>query len=231
MSSVRDLGVTLQSNGRYDLHIQEKVSKASQLCGWILRTFETKEKDQILTLYKSLILPHLECCSIIWSPASVGELQKMERIQRLVTRNIRGMRHLSYWERLSRLSLHSIERRFERYQIIYVFKNLHDLTPNQGLKFSANPRTGIKCQVIVPPRNQKKCVRAMQSSFVLNRAPSLYNCLPKELRCLYDHEKNPLDKFKSALDEYLKSVPDQPTISGLSRPSNSNSVLDQKYYV
>ena len=62
VSTVRDLGVTLQCNGRYDQHIQERVSKASQMCGWMLRTFETREKTPILTLYKSLILPLLDYC-------------------------------------------------------------------------------------------------------------------------------------------------------------------------
>ena len=165
----------------------------------------------------------------MWSPSTVRGLQKIEKIQRLVTRNIQGHRHLSYWERLSRLNLHSIERKFERYQKIYVFKCLHELVPNPGLNFTLNPRTGIHCQVIVPQRNQKKCVRALQSSFVLNKAPSLYNCLPKELRSEF-HDTKPLIVFKNALDDYLKKVPDQPTIAGLARPSNSNSILDQKYY-
>ena len=231
VSSTRDLGVILQSNGKFDQHIQEKVSKASQLCGWIFRTFKTRDKLSMLTLYKSLILPHLDYCSLVWSPSSVGDLQRIESVQRLLTRNIEGMRHLSYWDRLKRLNLHSVERRFERYKIIFVFKCLHDLVPNPGISFNSNPRTGIYCHIIVPPRGQKKCVRSLQSSFVLNRAPTLYNCLPKDLRVMFNDETNPLDKFKTALDDYLKKIPDQPTVSGLSRPSNSNSIPDQKYYM
>ena len=183
----------------------------------------------ILTLYKSLILPLLDYCSLIWSPSSACDLQKMERIQRLVTRSITGFRSLTYWERLQRLKLHSIQRRFERYQKLYVFKCIHELFPNPGLKFSENLRTGIFCQVIVPPRCQKKCVKAMQSSFVMNRAPTLYNSLPKYLRVVYN-VSNPLAMFKNDLDEYLSVIPDQPTIAGLSRPANSNSITDQKYY-
>ena len=118
--SIKDLGVTLQDDGKYDLHIHEKVSKASQICGWVMRVFETRERTLMLTLYKALTLPHMDYCSLIWSPSSATLTQKIERVQRLSTRNISGFRHLSYWDRLSSLKLYSIERRMERYQIIYL---------------------------------------------------------------------------------------------------------------
>ena len=67
----------------------------------------------------------------------------------------------------------------ERYQIIYLFKCLHELVPNPGLVFSENPRTGIHCQTPLSPSSQKKCVRAIQANFVLNKGPRLYNSLAK----------------------------------------------------
>ena len=53
VSSIKDLGVTLQDDGKYDLHIHEKGSKASQVCGWVMRVFETRERQPMLTLYKA----------------------------------------------------------------------------------------------------------------------------------------------------------------------------------
>ena len=118
----------------------------------------------------------------------------------------------------------------ERYQIIYLFKCLHELVPNPGLVFSENPRTGIHCQTPLSPSSQKKCVRAIQANFVLNKGSRLYNTLPSHLRKIYSSESNPLDSFKKDLDDFLLTVPDEPTISGLVRPANSNSILEQVYY-
>ena len=135
VSSIKDIGVTLQDDGKYDLLIHEKVSKASQVCGWVMRVFETRERQPMLTLYKALILPHLDYCSLIWSPSSAYLTQRLKRVQRLFTRNISGLRNFSYWDRLSLLKLFSIERRMERYQIIYLFKCLHELAPNPGVVY------------------------------------------------------------------------------------------------
>ena len=142
VSSIRDLGVTLQSDGKITQQLHEKVTKGAQMCGWIFRTFKTREKSAMLTLYKSLVLPHLEYCSVIWAPSTVADLQKLERVQRLLTRNIKDLRSYSYWERLRILQLYSLERRNERYQIIYIFKCLHDLVPNPGVSFQYSDRQG-----------------------------------------------------------------------------------------
>ena len=58
--SVKDLRVMLQNDGRYDIQIQSVVSKVSQMCGWALRTFCTREKCHLITIYKSLVLPHID---------------------------------------------------------------------------------------------------------------------------------------------------------------------------
>ena len=61
----------MEGSGSVSIHLQEKVTKASQMIGWILRTFRARDRFTILTLYKSLVLPHLEYCSIIWAPTTV----------------------------------------------------------------------------------------------------------------------------------------------------------------
>ena len=52
----------------------------------------------------------------------------------------------------------------------------------------------------------------------------LHNLLPEQLRSMNtDH----VDLFKNHLDVFLSSIPDQPTMTGLGRASNSNSLLHQ----
>jgi hypothetical protein len=36
-----------------------------------------------------------------------------------------------------------------------------------------------------------------------------------------------VDNFKKAVDEFLANVPDQPTVSGLTKAAATNSLIDQ----
>ena len=52
----------------------------------------------------------------------------------------------------------------------------------------------------------------------------LFNLLPDSLRTMNtDH----VDMFKNHLDIFLTSIPDQPTVAGLGRAAESNSLLHQ----
>ncbi len=63
----------------------------------------------------------------------VPDINHLERIQRLATRLVSGMRHLPYEERLQRLGLHSLQRRRLRVDLVTafkIFKGLLDIDPN-----------------------------------------------------------------------------------------------------
>ena len=51
-------------------------------------------------------------------------INKIEQAQRSFTRFITGMRPLSYDERVKSLHLYLVQRQFERYSIIYIWKIL-----------------------------------------------------------------------------------------------------------
>ena len=60
---VRDLGVAMSNDLTFSHHIKNIVAKARKLSGWILRTFKSRNKDVLITLFKSLVIPVLEYCS------------------------------------------------------------------------------------------------------------------------------------------------------------------------
>ncbi len=67
------------------------------------------------------------------SPNLVANINHLERIQRLATRLVTGMRHLPYEKRLQRLGLYSLQRRRLRDDLITafkIFKGLLDIDPN-----------------------------------------------------------------------------------------------------
>ena len=59
-STVKDLGVLLTDDAKFKKHINSMIKKATELVGWVLRTFKSRNKDAMTTLWKSLISHHLD---------------------------------------------------------------------------------------------------------------------------------------------------------------------------
>lgn len=121
-NSIKDLGIFMCDDAQFKLHIHSTINSARKLTSWILRTFKTREKVCMLTLWKALVLPKIEYCCQLWSPTKVGDIQNIEALQRTFTHKINGFQDYNYWERLKALNLYSLERRRDRYNIIYAWK-------------------------------------------------------------------------------------------------------------
>ena len=127
---VLDLGISMSSNCTFDLHISNLYRRCSNLAGWILRTFTMRDPHLMLTLFKSLVLSRLDYASQLWSPYLLKHIYLIEKVQRAFTKHITGIRNFSYSKRLEILKLYSLQRRRERYSIIYAWKIIEGLVPN-----------------------------------------------------------------------------------------------------
>lgn len=76
VKEVKDLGVTLSSDGSFTSRINNIAKKARGQADWILSTFRTRDQLPMLTLYKSLVFPLLEYCCQPWSLWRAGEKKK-----------------------------------------------------------------------------------------------------------------------------------------------------------
>ena len=226
--SLRDLGITMSNDLSFDEHIEKIVTKGIQLSGWVLRTFTTRKTDAMMLLFKQLIRSGLEYCCPLWSPNKEELIQKVENVQRTFTRKISGLSGINrpnYWERLQLLNIYSLQRRRERYIILYTVKALNGSVPNPGFTLQTNPRTGPRIKVPLMGLSSGIVTPKMKDRSLSVQGAKLFNILPRELRTEFD-KLTPLT-FKKRLDEFLKNVPDQPTIAGLSRIAESNSIIDQ----
>ena len=206
-------------------HIARLTTQSRRLVAWVLRTIKTRQQEPMMTLWKSFILSRLDYCSQLWSPYNVREITELEAAQRNFTRKIDSMQHTTYWDRLKMLKLYSLERRRERYAIIYVWKILEGLVPNFGISWYTNNRTGRHCQIPKLPTSSSRH-RTRYCNSLGFKGPQLFNMLPRELR---DMKGVDVATFKSRLDLLLRSVPDEPTSHGESRTraATSNSLLHQ----
>ena len=112
------------------------------------------------------------------------------------------MRDCSYSDRLSLLRLYSLQRRRERYCIIYVWKIIEDLVPNlsKPIVCTHSERRGRYCVV--------SHVNIGRSSTLAIR---LFNSLPKFIRCTTSCS---VYGFKHTLDCYLMNIVDHPCVPG-----------------
>ena len=88
--NVLDLGIFMSSNCSFKFHIQNVCKKCSNLSGWILITFTTRDIITMMTLFKSLVLPGLDYGSQLWSPHLVKHIDQLEKNQSSLTKHITG---------------------------------------------------------------------------------------------------------------------------------------------
>ena len=220
---VKDLGVYMTDNCLFNTQIDIIIEKAKNIISLILRSFNSRSRTAMITLYKSLVIPILEYCSVLWNPTAKTQIKRLEEIQKSFIRKIDNMRDKNYWDSLKELKVYSLQRRRERYRIIYIWKVLENLVPNINGKIQTreNPRLGRLCNVVIPDAK----LQNIRDGTLPIQGAKLFNILPKEIR---DMRNVPLQKFKGALDMYLKQIPDEPQITGYTacRRASSNSLIE-----
>ncbi len=118
---MKDLGVTVSSTFKTSLHCQQAVNRARRILFQLRRGFAVLTPEIFRPLYLALVRPILEYGQQASSPYLQRDIALMERIQRLATRMVKGIRELPYEERLRRLNLFSLERRRLRGDLILAY--------------------------------------------------------------------------------------------------------------
>ena len=200
-----DLGVTISSNLKPSQQCSEVVKKANKIIGLIGRSFEYKSKDIILTLYNSLVRPHLEYCVQAWCPYYHKDIDKLERVQRRVTKMIPNLRNKPYEERLKELNLFPLTQRRLRGDLIQVFKIIKGIDNMDCSKYftidHSNYTRGNGCKIVGKAFNSHES----KNNF-FHRVVNLWNGLPREVI-----DCNTVETFKCRIDKFFVSNP-RPTI-------------------
>ena len=89
VTTMKDVGVIVDQKLKFNEHIDEVVRKASKMLGFVMRASKQfNQLNVVMNLYKTLVVPHLEYCSEIWSPIYSIHQERIENVQHRFTRNL-----------------------------------------------------------------------------------------------------------------------------------------------
>ena len=171
-SIVKDLGVHLSPDMKWSLQATIAAQNSNKMANWVLSVFSDRSKDVLLTLYKSIVRSRLEYSCPVWNPPSMQDIKKLKSTQRAFTRYISGCQGLSYWDRLKKLGLMSLQRRRERYVILHLWKIWQGAVPNDlDIQFYDHTRLGTRCKIPAIKRSSTTLPRSIYDHSFAVRGP------------------------------------------------------------
>ena len=204
----KDLGVYIDPNLSFDHHISLTIKKARRIAGMIIRTIKNRFPIIMVTLFKSLVRPILEYANAVWCPYKRKHINELERVQRNFTKSIKGLKHMNYNQRLSKLNLPSLEYRRLRGDYIEVHKILHQiydpLTTETLLTFDSNNIT--RTNTLKLKKNRVNYLPYQK--FFTNRVITNWNRLSRDIV-----RAETLNSFKNKLDNKLRDLKFQTNIN------------------
>ena len=197
VNSYRCLGVQVDETLSWEAHILEVVGKVAKVLAALRRLRQICPQSTLVTIYKSLILPHFDYCTAVWSSIGNGLSQKLEKLQNRAARIITG----SSWDARSAPILHTLkwnslaDRRAKQLKSL-MFKTVNHLVPEYLCDKFANVNTihrhnlrGAQHNLFVPRPNTE----ALKKSFCYRGAVS-WNSLSAEAK-----QATTLNNFYSAI--------------------------------
>ena len=195
VESMKYLGVTLDKNLTWSLHVKEVVKKVSGTIAYIRRIRNYISRKNLITLYYSLILPHLNYCNSVWGNTSKQNLTKLQKLQNRYARLVLLAEYFTPQNVLmSKLKWRSLEERIKYQKCILIFKIINDLSsPYLNPCISKRPvlystRYALNSPLFIP-----KCKTHFKTKTLAVSGAKIYNKLPyhiKNCKSLQSFKKN-----------------------------------------
>ena len=197
----KDLRVTIDNKLKFVPNIQAMVKKANRNLGIIKRTFSYLDRTVFLNLYKTIVRPHLEYASTVWSVLYKKDCIFIENVQRRATRMVHSIRHLNFSDRLRELGLPSLQYKRVRADLIEVFKILNGIDKcdkNKLFQNQPNQRTRGHSQKLFKHQFRLD----LRKHFFSERVIEDWNSLSENVI-----SSNTINQFKNRLNKFWKNKP------------------------
>jgi len=178
--TVKYLGVFIDDKLQKFEQVAAVVSKSKKRIYLIFKRFFSRNIKLMVFAFKIYIMSLLECCSVIWSPYLLHNVDKIEGIQRYLTKRLEDLWDVSNSERLDICNLVPLELRRVWADLILCFKIVHkhiDLPMEYYFKLSTCYRTrGHNFKLSIPV-----CFSNVRRHFFATRVVSIWNSLSFEI--------------------------------------------------
>ena len=177
---VKDLGIHIQPDLQFDHHITNIINRANQRAFLILRSFISRNPNNLIKAFTVYVRPLVEYAPSVWSPSKLYLINSIENLQRRFTKRIPGLKLLSYAERLDNLKIKSLEHKSLISDLVYCYNITHG-------------HSTIKTQDLFTPSNNPSarghshrflptlCTNNTQQNFFSNRIIKPWNSLPPNI--------------------------------------------------
>ena len=165
----------------------------------IKRNFTSKDKEIMIPLYKSLVRPRLDFYIQACRPHYQKDIDRLEKVQRRMTKLVNGLIDVPYEERLKRLRLTRFETRMIRADLIEVYKIFHGLDRLEADKFFK--MSGLATRGHSYKLFKEGCTKDVGKFKFSNRICDEWNMLREETVSAPS-----LNTFKAKLDHHLRNT-------------------------
>lgn len=163
---------------KFHRHTSQVVGKAAGLTYNFLRSTCNRQPQFMRELFITHIRPVLDYCSCLWNTGYVGDLRKLESVQRRWTKRVAEFEEYSYSRRLRELDLYSVKGRLIRADLIKVWKIFHgesSISPDE--MFSLSPLLNTRGHQF--KLSHERCRLELRQRFFSVRVVPLWNSLPE----------------------------------------------------
>ena len=194
----KDLGITIDSELKYDEHISNKIRIANSIVGLMRRSFSYLDPKSFKKLFCAFVRPHLEYAQSVWAPHLQKHINAIENVQIRATKLVDGLKNLEYEERLKKCGLTTLLYRRMRGDAIEMWKhfNVYDreilcpsFTPNERPIRNGNHSYQLY------QRRSGDGERGIQTNSYYFRITKQWNDLPSSVV-----ESKDINTFKNKLD-------------------------------
>ena len=181
-----DVGIKLAHNLKPGLQCAAAAGKAKFVLSQVSRAFHFRDKSVFLNLYKQFVRPHLEFCVPVWCPWQEGDKLVLEKVQMKAVTMISGLQSKEYEDKLKELNLQSLQERRIRYDMMQVFKLMHNYDDVDRRQFF---QTAGEESVRVTRQSSDalnilttRCKTEVRRNFFTNRVAENWNKLPENIK-------------------------------------------------
>ena len=169
----------------------------------ISKSFHYRDKDVFLNLYKRFVRPNLEFSTVAWCPWTNEDKANIESVQMKAVNMISGLTSNNYEGKLIELKLESLESRREMFDMVQVYKILHNIdkvdettwftrvdnSHNRVTRLAADPYNLVK----------KRANNELYKNFFSRRVIDSWNNLPSDIKSARN-----IDIFKAMYKKHTR---------------------------